>query len=304
MATKAFTISAVQVGATVIHQIQDSELDPGIEALLMSGDGAVYNAFSADAQIAPVCRFTSTALKTALDACGVAGLKIDGDTNFLLYFQQYADGGTREGVSKHVKLTVVNGFLAPVSVTADNRSASITYQVFAIFDGTNDPVQKAINQSLPEVDEVDEGYVVGPVYVNGAAVGSIVDTNIDFGLNVEAVQVDGLVYPDMSYVNQVQPSMRSNTHDLDIVDTIGINGIKQSGTGSESDLFLRALDDEGTRKAGTGSSHIKFTQRKGKIKPGGIRGSHGGRATFEIIFEPTYDATNAPITINTASAIG
>ena len=299
---KSFGVSAIDVGGSVIYGITESNVNPGIENMLEGGDDSAYMSFLAANVIAPVATFTTKAIATAAGICGVSGVDAS-DSNVSIYFQQRASGGVREGASKHVKLQIVNGIMVPTTIQGDQSSATLSYQVFAVWDGTNDPLQKSINQSLPSITNLNESFVSSEVYEGGSLIGDVVSTSVDFGLQIGTEQTDGNEYPDIAYISAIGGTGNVITNNLDYIDTSGTEGKAISGTGGEVEIFFKKKSDGTTRYANDTANHVKITMNKGQIKPGNIGGTHGSTATMELVLEGTYDGTNAPFTITTGSQI-
>ena len=299
---QSFGISAIVVGATTIHEIQESNVDPGINNILEGGDDSAYNSFLSANIIAPVATFTTKAIATAAGVCGVAGLDITSN-NVAIYFQQRASGSIREGASKHVKLLMTKGIMVPTTLSGDQARGSLSYQIFVIWDGTNSPLQKSINQSLPSIDATDESFVSSEVYEGGSLIGDVVSMELNFGLQVVTEQTDGNEYPDLAYIQTVQPGGSIVTNNLDYIDTVGSEGKRILGTGGEVECFFKRKTDGVKRYANGTANHIKVAMTKGMIKPGQVGGSHGGKATLTLVLEPVYDESNPPFTLTTGTAI-
>ena len=140
MTTALHTIYAVDIDSTLIDQVTDQNVSPGISQILRRSDGQVYPTFNAAGQVAPSISFSTQAIATALGKVGTTGFALASGNPAILFFQKLTEGATRAGASSHLKMTVNEGIIVPRRITADANDASIEYDIVTTYDGTNAPI--------------------------------------------------------------------------------------------------------------------------------------------------------------------
>jgi len=301
----AVNVDTVGAGDIFIDQIADFRLDPRINKLLEGGDGGVYNTHVSVLSQDPRIIFTTTKLASALAKCGLTGLAITADVDepgAEFWFQKLVEGGTRATGASHIKLTVAEGLLLPRTINAPhNGRATIGYECIATYDGTNDPIVVAGSQELSGTPSVSELFTAGKAMINGAQLEGVQNIVIDIGIQELVEGADGLVWPTYAGILRIQPVIRITTADAGALSTFGLTGAAQGAT--DSIVYLRKLAEGGTRVADATEEHISFTIDEGHISVSDVSGPHGQRLGSMVEISPTYDGTNAPLVINTATAI-
>lgn len=299
---------AVAIGAaTVIRQITNVALDPAVQEMLVSGSGRIDPEHASVASQIPMMRFTTTAIKTAIDAAGVSGLKIDqtNDTNQMIFqFQRRAQGGTFDTGSSHTKLTIKRGLLKPVTVNASqgDTPATIEYELVCLYDGANAPVIIETDQALVDKSPaISDVWTVGPWWVNAALVDGIQDFTMNFGINHNAPLGSGEVWSQLAYIQSRAASMTCTSLDTSpIVSAVGLLGIARSGS---TRAFLRKKAQGGANVLDATAEHIRFDVAEGRITTQNYGSDHQGDATIGLLVTPTFNGTNDPIAVNTAAAV-
>jgi len=290
----------VKIGADSIDQNAELSLSPGLQTMLLS-DG-VDNNFAAVARQDPRIRMATSAVATALALSGIGGLKIEaGATELDFWLRQGEFAGTFMAGATHLQITGHNGLFYPLALTADGVSAAIQYEFVPAYDGTNDPLVLTPDQALAGTPAVDEAFVVGPVYLNGTQLRGIQSVTVNFGIQVFLLFHEGEIWCVYLDVQNRQPTVVIQTADALVLNTLGITGVAQTGT--DSLIYLRAIDQNGTRKADAETEHIKIAIDDGIIYPSGL--SAAGKMPYgsEVTIEPTWDGTNAVLAITTGQAI-
>jgi hypothetical protein len=306
-----YSLYAVAVGSSVIRQITDQRVDPGIMEMLVSGDGTIDNEHASIVGIRPILRFTTSGISQALNIAGVSGLVIDqaGSSNGVdLYFAKRAMGSGFASGSVHIKLEVDLGLLYPVSLRATheaNDPATIEYGLAAVgVDAANAPLSCAKGQSLgalaPAISEV---YTVGPWWVNGTQVASVQEFGVDFGLEVASPSGSGAVWPTSAFFRRRAAGMTCTSHDLPILDDtagISIQGKARSGV---TRAFLTQKKQGVANWADAEAKHIKFELAEGRINPDPFGGAHQDDALAALRVTSTWNGANAPIAYTNNVAI-
>ena len=292
-----------------IDQISNYTLDPAFNRVLIAADGAVDPTYVAVMGQNPKARFTTSALATVLATCGISGLAVAYDVDepgAEMFFQALAEGGTRGGAGTNIKLTVAQGMLLPRTLSAPhNGVASLELELIATYDADAetppDPIVIETSQNLSGTAGVSEVYTAGPVYVNGSQVEGVQNITLDFGITEVVVGSDGLVWPTYVAIQSRRPSIRVRTGHIDIVNTLGLTGAAQSGTNSV--VYLRKVDEGGTRVADATEEHISFTIDEGHIGFDAVSGAHGEVLGTDVVITPTYDGVAAIMVISTTAAL-
>ncbi len=289
----------------LLDQVQNFECSPAIAKTVQASDGAVDPTYVAVMSQSPRITFGSTALATILGSCGISGAVIDADGTYpglVCWFQKMAEGGVRASGSNHLKLTAKEGILVPRSISAGmDGPATMTLEAVLTYDGTNDPIVIADSQALSGSPAVGELFTVGPVSINGTTLEGIQSIEIDFGIQVTVQGGDGQVWPTYCAIMSRGPSIRVRTTDVSSLSTFGLTGTAQGAT--DSVVYLRKVDEGGTRVADGTAQHLSFTVDEGHISVEGANVSQDGAAMADVTITPTYDGTAAIMVISTGTAI-
>ncbi len=303
-----YTLYALQIGTTVIDQIRSQTIDPGLTEMLESGDSSLDNLHVSVNNQSPTITFSTTALKKALDVCGVAGLLIDeaGSSNGIdLFFRKRAMGGGYAAGSSHLKLTVNLGVLIPTTLPATHPEAgSVEFMLYVVWDGTNNPILIDKDQSVSLSLAFSAIHTIGPWWINGVQLLGMTSMGVDFGLTVETKASDGEVWPRSAHIISRGASMTGTTRDLAVLDrtaSLGILGVARS---AQTRAFLRKKAAGAALVEDATAEHIRFDINAGRISPQQITGEHQADASTGILVTPIYDGSNAPIVYAADVAVG
>jgi len=301
--TALHTLYAVDIDDVLFDQVQSWGLDPAIAEIIQGGDGSVDPTFVAVMGQSPRLSFGTTSIATALTKSGIDGFKVTSGAVATAYFQALAEGGTRAGTSSHLKATINEGLLLPrtLSVSRGGSPAVLTYDLIATYDGSNDPVVLLADQTLGGSPTTDALWAEGPAVLNGTTINGVTGITVNFGIQEIVQGGDGQVWPTFAGIIARQPSIAIQTVDVGVIATFGMAGAVQSAT--DSVIYLRKIDQGGTRVADVTAEHIKITVDEGRVSCGPITGEHGGLLGAEIRITPSYDGSNAILVISTGSAI-
>jgi len=310
--SKLHTIYAVKLdtatlaGSSVLFdQIQSFAISTGIQRIAQSGDGQVNPTYVAVMSQRPVIRFGTSAIATALAACGISGTVIDADVTYPgieAWFQKLEEGGVRASGSSHLKMTGAQGILVPRSLSASQDGvAMVDFEAILTYDGTLDPVVIADNQALEGSPAVGELFTVGPVSINGATIEGIQGITVDFGISVISRAGDGQVWPTYAAIMSRAPSIQIQTTDVVSLATFGLSGTAQGA--SDSVVYFRKLSEGGTRVADGTAEHVSITVDDGIITVDNLEGSQDGVSGSTVTITPSDDESNAILAVSTAAAI-
>ncbi len=299
MAFTQHTISSVKHGSTVINGIASSGFSPGLVELILNGSGKIDAGFIGVLGASPELSFSTTMVGTALSTFLTASNPLNGiaitGSNFLFYYEKIANQGTRTSGAAHVKATVAEGMVIPMSIEASHYGvATATYRVICTSaDGTTAPIAFAGSQALDAgIAVASEMFTLGGVSINGSALDGVSNVSINFGNNVEITGGDGNPYPEFVAITTRRPSITIATTNLDDFVSWGLIGAAQGD--SDSVVTLAAVTNDGTL---TGSGDKTFTVDAGRISYRDISGSDGSRIGGAITITPRYDGTNEVIVI-------
>jgi len=300
--TEKYSIGAVNLNDTVdvlIKAITESTLDLGPELRREPTSGEVYPRFISLGAGNPVASFGTYGIVTGLDNIGLTGLDIAGlATGLELYCYKHTEGGTRYATSVHRTFTAAAGIVVPQSLSVDHQGDCVLrYQATPTSsDGTTHPL--AINDvvALPMLAD-DERFTLGPVTIGAISIGQMQSLNIDFQVAVVPEGADSNPYPTFVSIETIQPSFtfRVSKQTALAVAAIPLDG--KAATHANTTIYLRKRAAGGTFVADGTAEHVKLTAAGLAVVTSALGDS------VEIRLDCNYDGTNAPIVVDTTSAI-
>ena len=273
---------------------------------VIATSGEVYGCFLSLVEQSAGVDFSTLALATALDVCGVSGLAITSTTNYgvNVYAQAVQDGGTRKTGANHRKYAIRKGLLFPKSITVNHQGdASISYTLIATYDGTNEPVVLTKNVSLPAGIADDERFTIGPLTIGGKLLDGNTDWTIDFGINAKTVGADSDIWDTFSWVQTISPSLTIRGIKPEWFDSAQIPLTGLACTHANTKLYLRKRLGDSDFVGDGVAEHIKMTVAGMATVEDVISQSDGGETETGLHIATNFDGTNAPVAVNTASAI-
>jgi len=268
-----YALHALQIGTTVIGQMQDFEVTDNIETFLAADSGSLYNRAAAvdleDTRI--TC--TTTAIDTALGAVGLTGAAIAADPNDIhAYFKKKAPGGGFAADSSLV-ITLTAGIVLWRTFAAREGLAVVGLEVIGLSpDGDNDPYTTATAQA-------DAVCTTEEMYVASASDLGLLGFDIDTGIIEGPLRSDGEPWFTHISLDGIQPTVN---HDYHTISDLGID--------SCASLQVIDVSSGGFR----GSSPITFTFNEELTT---IRSIGGAPAVQRKVTTPVFDGTNLPIAI-------
>ncbi|MGD8237839.1 MAG: hypothetical protein PVH68_04765 [Armatimonadota bacterium] len=272
-----YTVGGVRVGGadgTLITQITNSNVDEGLATMLARGSGGIYDTFVSLGQLNPRISFTSRDIKTGLNVCGLAPVKLTAADPAEVWLQQYESGGGRVSAGSKL-LTISNGLLVWRGIDApDGAPASSTWEIIPwSSDGSTDPLSWTDSETMP-TDEAGALWTV-----SGDALYQ--SWSIDTGISAQPFHGDGLPWPQDVSIERIQP-----------VCTIDMLSINNTGSYTVASVALQDCTEGGAR----GANPITFTFNE-KLDRVERIGGGGGALTAGVRVVCTYDGTNLPIVI-------
>lgn len=304
-----YSLAQVVINGTpdiVIDQISDWSMDTALQHLLEGGSGSIDNTFVGVSDAAPRLRFTTASLKTALDACGMLGLKIASGNAVEFWLRRRDHGGTF-ATGADLKLTVVSGLLIPVSIdAAQNQGATIEYELIPVFDGSNSPVQVQNLQTFAVSPTADVRWSVGPAFVTTTRIAYIQSLRVNFGLRVETIKTAAQVFPGEAHLVERAPTIEIETLDQEWLDTVtaGKLGILGAAVSNQFRAFLAKRVFGGTYELENSAVHIRFEVLRGEIHATRSTARHRDNAMLSLMVQAcNSEAGNVQMSVSTAAAI-
>ena len=228
-------------GSTLIGGITKQSLSTGSTVKGEPTAGSVYPSFQSMTAQQPGASFDTLHVAAALDACGLQGLSIASLTGgFNLYAQKHAEGGTRAGSGAHRQYVFNEGLVVPRSLSVDHQGdATISYDVIATYDGTNDPVVINDSVSLPTSGSDDERFTLGPVSIESVTIDHLKSLQIEFGIEVNSEGADSEVWPRFASITSVSPKITLRGVDVEWLKSANVPLAGKAATHANTTVFLR-----------------------------------------------------------------
>ncbi len=300
------TSGIVKIGTSAITQIKDLTADPGVDALVNRASGSADPSFIAQKGWKPVVRFTSSMVGTLLGIAGADAANITGGTSpVLAYFPKLTPGSAaRSSSSDSSQWSITAGIILPrrlsvASVQAGGRNeAEITYDVMAVFDGTNNPITHT-TATNPTAAAATEKWTMAPVSIGGVLYDAE-SLDVDCGLKELLISYNGLPYPSWASVIEREPVITIKSTDNSLIDIIGPAG--QNFASAKT--FLHQVPLGGGNTSDASAAHIKMDWVGGVYAYlGPNTGRVGGAAEVEIKLRANNDITHGLVTITVGAAI-
>jgi hypothetical protein len=245
--------------------------------------------------------FTTHDLHNAITNFPLTGKCIAGDVDdpgFVAYAQKYSCAGASTSADSR-SYTIKTGVVVPRTLQVDHQgNATITYECYAAWDGTNDPVTVATTATAPAYSGVT--YPTEPVYrwtmysmtLNGTTLSGKRSISIDFGASVTHEAADGDKYPTVTSLTSLMP--RVTVRGVDPAWLAASTGtVDMDGTQVPNATSIISLLRRNTAVGTSGHIKLALTGLASWDTPfdGGIDGP--GECTLNI--DCLYDGTNAPV---------
>lgn len=299
------TIYAVSKAGTIIGCISRQSILLGPDVRGEGSSGGLYADRVDLMSQSPRATFATYGLKTALDAIGLSGAAIAG-AGFIMYGQQYAHGGTRTAGATHRSYTMADGILVPRRLTCQHgQAAVIEYEAIPVWDGVNDPIVPASTVALPADATSELRWGLGSAKVGNISLSLVQSLEIDFGIQLSAEGGDGDQWPTHVSIINILPTITLQGIDPDwfkAAGAIGTTGL--ACTHANTIIYLRKRTASGdTYVADATAEHVKFTTAGLAVIDTALEGDSAGRANTSATIRSKYDGANAPVVVDTASAI-
>jgi hypothetical protein len=296
-------------GEWLLGGINQCIVPPNTQVRNEARSGEPYSRLQNVVAQAPLPSWTSLAVAKALTAVPLLGKDISTLTTGLgIYAQKYAEGGTRAGASSHKKFLMVEGLIVPVTLSCEHGGdATIVQQAHITWDGSNDPIQVSEGVSLPAGIADDEAFGLGPLSIGGVDFEGVRSMEIAFNVEVAVEGADGYIWPTYAHIRTIKPVITWRGVDVQwLKDTGGVPLIGQFQDNDPTDdtiQYLRKRAQGGTYELNATAEHIKLTMEGLFVVDPALDASGDDPAECTLMCHCIYDGSNAPIKIDTASAI-
>lgn len=321
MASNQYGLSMIELtgtGAAVIGQIAEVTLDPGLDDLIQSLSGDIDPTFSTVPEQNLKIRFKTTAIKVALDLIGIGGILIGGTvySSINFYLRKRAPGGEyATGAASVYKIGCTSGLIVPIQTSGTQGAISdIEYELTPLSDGVNVPIALTAVAALPAAftaaaAAVADAWTLGPWYIDGVLLESMREFTLDFGIELEQIRGNGIIWPTQVSIKQRRPQLQGKLYHLDMAsDTVAAGNVsllgKLSPSASVTRAFLKKKVQGGGNELDATALHIRFDISEGRLSITDLGATHPESAMMGLSIKPTKLSANAIVTVNTAAAIG
>lgn len=265
------------------------------------GSGSVYTDSAALDQASPMISFTTHDILNAITNFGITGKCVTGDVDdpgVVFYAQKYSCAGASSSADNRT-YTVKTGVVVPRTLTIDHQgNAQITYECYAAWDGTNDPVTVATTASVPTYVPSFR-YTMQKMSMNGATtyLEGKRSISIDFGSTVTHEAADGDRYPTVTTLSSMMPRVTVRGVDPEwLEDHVDMDGTTVARATSVISLLRRG-------SAVGESVHVKLAVNGLATWDTPIDAGIDGPGECTLSIDCTFDGTNAPITATTLTTL-
>jgi len=302
--SNTFKLHAIVTPDAQINQVTARRIDPGIQRMLVGGNGVLTAQMIVRMSQRPLMSITTTAVKRVLDMISMKG-KAYTAAACNMYFGKKDAGGALVAGANHLQLDFNRSLWIPRTLRASQDGpAEIDVDIYAISaNGTASPLTVTNSVSLPSLTAADQLFTLGPAKFNGGSlIGTLRELSLNFGISERLISGSGEEWPTFGSIDKYQPSVRLSCYDLtQLASPLTVGGLAVS---SATKAFLRAKSQEGGNVADATTSHLSWTMTTlGTIDPGMIDESDDGESMLNIDWTAGDDGTNDPLIYGSAVAI-
>jgi hypothetical protein len=289
----------VSANGSVVSGCTDHSFDPGISDQDFLADGISDPVALAMFQGNPTERFSTLDVARALTVLGLGGYAATAAVDF--YLRLCSDLGLRTAGAVNLKISQYRGLIVPTDISASQGGAAkINFNAIGEYNGTNAPYSIAVNQAVPTTIAPCL-FTLGPVILNGTAIGGVSSMRMALNYQVGSVAADGEVWPSKVWIQSRRPIITIRTTQASLINTFGTVGA--AITASYVTIYLRQMSPDGIIYANNTSNHIKFVIPAGKINVGPVSANGNDAADCEVTIRPRYNLAADMITASTNQQI-
>jgi hypothetical protein len=292
-------------GALVtIGGVTQQSMMTGSEILTQETAGTAFVSNASINAIRPRGTFTTHSVGALWTALGLRGACLAGGANpgFEMHELLYsACGALVTTTTPHRKLTIPNGLVIPQNIECSHQQdATMSAEVIATHDGTNDPVIIGETVAMPTGLTDTHRFTLGAVSVGNISVTGILSVSVDFGNNATGDSADSNPFDDNVELTQILPTITIRTRDVAkfaaAATGIPLRGLK--GIHTNTSIVLRRRVN-GTASFSTAADNIRITADCLINWDEVFNAAANARGEGTIRLTCLDDATNAPVVIVT-----
>jgi hypothetical protein len=287
--------------AKLIGGITAQSLMLGSQVQAQETAGAKYAQSGNIVSMKPRGMFTSHSVGALAVALGLNGACLAGGSSPGLEMWELSYercGSITASGTPHRKLIVPNGIVIPRSIECSHQQdATMSAEVIAAYDGTNDPVIISGGQSAPTGLTDAFRFTLGPISVAGIDITNVMNMSIDFGNNAKTDGGDSELFDSHIEVTQILPTITIRTKDVTKFAASGAIPLRGSrATHADTSIVLRRRVN-GTGTFSTSDDNIEITA-DGIVNWEDVWNAQAnGRGEATIKITCMDDGTNAPLVI-------
>lgn len=313
MVSKVHNIHQVklhQSGGSAIHLagMTRSAIRTGAQVRAEPTSGNPYAEFVSLVAASPGFDVSTKHLTSWLAQTGTIGLAVLGGSNpgLVAYTQNNTDGGTRTGSTTHNSHTMAKGLLLPMRLACEHQGdAQLDLSAIAVSASTGDtnPLVKAEAVALPTAQTDAVRFSLGPLQLGSYDLsGHCRSIEVNFGIQADALSACSDVYPTMSRIGSILPTITFRGINPDWYKESG--GVPAKGlicTHANSYFYFRRRAAGGTYSSG--SDHLKLTFAGMAVVDGGFDGSGNAVGEVSLTVSCVYDGSNVPLIFTADQAL-
>jgi len=269
--------------------------------------GSAYPQFVSINSIKSMFTFRTFNVAAALGQIGSLGLSLgSGVTCELWEILMDAAGQVASG-SVHRRLSFANGRIVPRRLTARaQEDAELEFQAMGLSaNGTDSPLIITETQALPAPLDLAR-HTLADATIATIAAGCITELDIDFGINIESRACTGQIFDTRLHQPAIVPTITVTVLNAALVGA-GASQIPDTGRAclhaNTRFRFRRRVNKVAAFVADATAEHMVLTTDGTAIPTSTFSGDGNEEATTPLQITSMFDGTNAPIVVNTASAI-
>jgi hypothetical protein len=302
-----FRAHAMRIGTTWIGGILSTtaENQPNIQSDPTAG--SPYPQFVSINSIKSQFTFRTFNVAAALGQIGSLGLTLGGGVTTELWEINYDSAGQIAAGAVHRRLSFGAGRIVPRRLTARaQEDAELEFQAMGLSaNGTDSPLIITEGQALPAVLDLARHTLADATVANIAA-GCVTELDIDFGIQIESRACTGQIFDTRLHSPSIVPKVTVTVLNAALVGA-GASQIPDTGRAclhaTTRFRFRRRVNKVAAFVADATAEHMVITTDGTVVPTTTFSGDGNEEATATLEITSMFDGTNAPIVINTASAL-
>lgn len=261
--------------------LADGSPDPGFAGILDNDSRAMFSSYD---------------IKSWLTYALFNGLPLA--TGGLVAYARPVTGGAIRAAAGSQKFTIATGVMVPRRLSAaQGQNAQIDMEVIGFTSDGTTPIAVASSSDAFLAPTQNLAWTLGPAYLNGTLLADLQSIELDYGLTVDVVKADGLIFAKDAGITSRLPVINVQTLSPAIASTILAGGLPAT----QFDFYLRKVTlGGGGTVAGASTVHIKCAVDVAMVRGltvGGRRSATG----FQVV--PYYGGSAAQIVLSVDQAL-